>query len=100
MKAAALRRFVARSWFGLLCIALGFAPVLLLLLAWPLLRLLGCEGNEGTGMQCAAAPWLSDAAYSVLLIGAWGSMFTLPAALMLYLAGVVVRWLARPPAQR
>lgn len=100
MRAAALRRFAVRCWFGLLCIVLGLAPVLLLLLSWPLLRLLGCEGNEGSGMQCAAAPGLSDAAYSVLMIGAWGSMFTLPSALMLYMAGVGVRWLARPPAQR
>ncbi len=100
MKAAALRRFVVRSWFGLLCIFLGFLPVLLLLVGWPLFHLLGCQGNEGSGMQCASAPWLSDVAYSVLLIGAWGSMFTLPSALVLYLAGVVVRWIAREPTQR
>ena len=92
--------FLARHWFGLLCTLLGLAPLLLLLAWWPLAALLECTGNEGSGMHCAAAPGLSDAAYAVFLTGAWGSMFTLPAALTLYLGGAGLRWLLRKPAAR
>ncbi|GKT25578.1 hypothetical protein [Acidovorax sp. SUPP3334] len=98
--AATARRFIVRCWFGLLCTLLGLVPLLVLLVGWPLLRLLGCEGNEGSGMQCAGAPGLSDAAYTVLMVGAWGSMFTLPSALGLYVCGAVVRWVMRSPMQR
>ncbi|GEM_PF-4355611 len=92
--------FLARHGFGLLCTLLGLAPLLLLLVWWPLAALLECTGNEGSGMHCAAAPGLSDVAYAVFLTGAWGSMFTLPAALTLYLIGAGLRWLLRKPAAR
>ncbi|WCM93251.1 hypothetical protein M5C99_00520 [Acidovorax sp. NCPPB 2350] len=90
-----LRAFLVRHWFGALCLLAGAAPLLLLLVYWPLSALLGCSGNEGSGIHCSAAPGLSDAAYSVFLLGAWGSLFTLPAALGLYLAGAALRWLLR-----
>ncbi|MDA8455686.1 hypothetical protein M4R22_13015 [Acidovorax sp. GBBC 3334] len=90
--------FLARCWFGVLCALLGLAPLLLLLVYWPMATLLDCAGNEGSGIHCAGAPWLSDAAYSMFLMGAWGSFFTLPTALTLYLAGAGLRWLLHRPA--
>ncbi len=89
--------FLARHWFGALCTLLGLAPLVLLLAWWPLATLLECSGNEGSGMHCAAAPGLSDMAYTMFMVGAWGSMFTLPAALSLYLVGAALRWLLRGP---
>ncbi len=92
--------FLARHWFGALCALLGLAPLVLLLVWWPLATLLECSGSEGSGMHCAAAPGMSDMAYTVFMAGAWGSLFTLPAALSLYLVGVGLRSLLRRPAAR
>ena len=79
-----------RAW-NKFCILLAISPLLLLVIALPLHWLLGCSGNMSTGMQCANAPWFSETADVMLLLGAFGIAYTLPAALVLLFIGRVVR---------
>lgn len=74
---------------GRWALLLTFLPALLLIAFLPVAWWFGCTGNEGTGLRCAQAPGLNEAATSIMFAGTWGLLLSAAAGLLLFALGLV-----------